>query len=93
MYYRGLNTVEKVANYVKQQIDLYRKFPDKEQEVIDALTPVFEINSECWPIVIDAGKFRVTFSSKLGKGGMLNLKKMLLIIDEEHYQHIVSGDQ
>lgn len=88
MDYSELDTVEKVATFVKTQVDYFRRFPTKKPEVIAKLKPIFTIESECWPIVIDAGKFRVTFYRKLGKRGMLNLRKLLLAIDSDHYKDI-----
>lgn len=88
MDYASLTTVDKVASYVKTQIDIYRRFPSKKEDIVIALTPVFELQSECWPLILDAGRFRVTFRRKMGKNGMKHLRRILLIIDKEHYQDV-----
>ncbi len=84
----AIRTVEHVLEIVKPQITLYRKFPSKKNDVVEVLRPLFEMDSEIWPIVIDMGNFKESFKKKMGKKGMGALKKILLVIDEAHYKEI-----
>ncbi len=84
-----LNTVKKIISYVKPKIDLYRSFPEKEEDIIQSLTIIFDINSECWPRIIKDGVFVESFKKDMGKARMTALEKLLYKLDEQHYKRIM----
>lgn len=81
-FYSELNTVEKIAKYTKQQVDIFRSFQSKKREVVDKLRPIFAVESEGWKVVVDMGRFRKGFTRVLGVKGMKALKKLLYEIDD-----------
>jgi hypothetical protein len=91
--FETLNTVEKIANYTKQQISIYSQYPSKKLEVAEALSPIFSDTAEGWKLVVDAGRFRNGFTRVLGKRGMRNLKKILYVIDSNKWRVYFTNDE
>ena len=88
---RDLNTVAKIAIFVKETVQLYRLDVDKKVKVITELAPLFTSDSDGWKLIVDRGKFRNGFTRVLGKGGMRALKDILFDIDERKYQKMDFG--
>ncbi len=83
----AFNTVAKIADYTKKQVDIYRQFPSKKQEVVKSLSDIF-MDVNCWGKVISENEFSSAFKQKLGKGRMVALKKLLKNLDNEHYSQV-----
>ena len=81
-------TVAEIADFVKEQVEVYRKFPAKKDEVVEALRPIFSIDFDPWKTVIDGGEFLSAFKSSLGKKRMGFLKELLYTLDEATYQKV-----
>ena len=88
---RDLNTVAKIAIFVKDTVQVYRLDGEKKAKVIVELAPLFTSDSEGWKLIVDRGKFRNGFTRVLGKGGMRALKDILYDIDKKKYQKIDFG--
>lgn len=82
----SLDTVEKIAKYVKKKVLIYRQDPSKKSSVIKDLFPIFSTDAEGWKKVTDMGKFRMGFVQKLGRGGMIALKELLYELDGTKYR-------
>jgi hypothetical protein len=91
MNFKDLDTVAKIAKFVKDAVQDYRHDIEKKAKITEALVPLFSSNSEGWKLVVDRGKFRNGFTRVLGKGGMRALKDLLYEIDKKKYQKINFG--
>ena len=87
------STVEKVVNYVRPRIDIFRQFPSKKDSVVAELRCVFETDAKGTAVVVKDGKFVESFFRKMGKGRMRALKKVLYVINPEYYRQIDFRDQ
>ncbi|MDR1157101.1 MAG: hypothetical protein LBK75_02165 [Oscillospiraceae bacterium] len=85
---KTFSTVEEIVKFVKPLVEDYRHFDSHKNINAAKLRPLFEIDAEPWKRVVDSGKFKITFSKALGKKSMKALKKLLYVVDEEHYQTI-----
>ena len=81
MDYATLDTVEKIAKFTKQKVNIFTQYPSKKEDMAQVLGPIFRDNADGWKLVVNAGEFRSGFSRVLGKNGMKNLKKILYVID------------
>ena len=91
MNFEDLDTVAKIAKFVKDAVQIYRLDKEKEGIIIEKLTPLFASDAEGWKKVVDMGKFRDGFSRVLGKGGMKALKELLYELDKKKYSKIDFG--
>jgi hypothetical protein len=81
-----LKTVEKIAEFTKKKVEIYRQYPEKKDIIIGELAPLFSSKAEGWKVVLDTGKFRKGFTRVLGVGRMKALKKLLCELDRNKYQ-------
>lgn len=89
--YSKLNTSGKIAEYTKDRVQYYRSYPEKMDEVINDLAPLFCASADAWKIVIDTGKFRAGFIRTLGVNDMKALRKLLLTLDKIKYSNVDFG--
>lgn len=89
--YQSLKSVNQIAKFTKEQIQIYRNYPMKKKEVITALAPIFAADKDAWKIVIDTGRFRNGFTHILGINRMKALKKLLYELDVNMYKLIDFG--
>jgi len=91
MNFEDLNTVAKIAKFVKDVVQIYRLDKEKKDIVIQKLTPVFASDAEGWKKIVDMGKFRDGFRRVLCKGGMKALRELLYELDKKKYSKIDFG--
>jgi len=91
MNFEDLDTIAKIAKFVKDAVTIYRQDKDKKVIVVEKLIPLFASNAEGWKKVVDMGKFRDGFTRVLGKGGMKALKELLYELDKKKYSKIYFG--
>ena len=91
MNFENLDTIAKIAKFVKDAVTTYRQDKEKKVIVIEKLTPLFASDAEGWKKVVDMGKFRDGFRRVLGKGGMKALKELLYELDKKKYSKIDFG--
>jgi len=80
------NTIDKIAQFTKKKVKIYREDMSKEKEVLKELSIVFSKEAEAWKKVVEMGKFRKSFTRVLGSGGMEALKILLCKLDEDKYK-------
>jgi hypothetical protein len=83
-----LDTVEKIAQYTKDKVRIYRQYQSKKKNVVEELALLFAEEAEGWKVVVDMGKFRNGFTRVLGVRGMKAHKKLLYELDQTKYQEI-----
>ena len=89
-----LDTVEKIAKFTKQQVNIYTQYPSKKEKVAQALTPIFSDSAAGWRLLVNAGEFRSGFTRVLGKNGMKNLKTILYVVDIAKWrEYFRNGDE
>jgi hypothetical protein len=88
---KDLDTIAKIAEFVKGKVQDYRHDIEKKAKVAEELTPLFTLDAEGWKLLVDRGKFRNGFTRVLGKGGMRALKDLLYEVDKKRYQKIDFG--
>jgi hypothetical protein len=82
--YKELDTVDKIAKFVKEKVQTYIHYQEKKAIVIKELTPLFAHDVEGWKRVTSKSKFRNGFTRVLGKERMIALKELLCEIDKKY---------
>lgn len=81
-------TVADILNYVMPRVNKFRQFPSYKDSTVDELRVIFETSSPFLEIVVKDGTFSTLFATKMGKGRMRALYKLLISIDKDYYKTI-----
>lgn len=83
------HTVMGILGDVKPLIDVYRKYPAREEEAtVRILKSIFSLELDYVGIVVKDGRFVESFVKGMGKGRMKILQKLLLTVDKGYYETI-----
>lgn len=82
------HTVKDITDYVLPRVNRFRQFQSHKEAVIDELKIIFAIDSPYLEIIVKDGTFASAFITKMGKGRMKALNKLLISIDREYYKTI-----
>ena len=84
----NFHTVKDVTDYVYPRVNRFRQFQSHKEAVTNELRVIFAIDSPFLKIIVKDGTFATAFTTKMGKGRMKALKKLLLSIDRDYYKTI-----
>lgn len=84
----SFRTVADILNYVMPRVNKFRQFPSYKDSIIEELRVIFETSSPFLEIVVKDGTFSTLFATKMGKGRMKALYKLLISIDKDYYKTI-----
>ena len=93
MNLEDFNTVDKIALFTKEAIQVYIHDQDEKGNIIKKLAPLYSSGAEGWKLVVEMGKFKKSFTRVLGIKRMKALKKILLEIERNKYSKIDFGDE
>lgn len=82
------HTVKDITDYVLPRVNRFRQFQSHKEIVVEELKVVFAIDSPYLEIIVKDGTFAAAFVSKMGKGRMRALNKLLISIDRDFYKTI-----
>jgi len=80
------DTINKIAQFTKEKVKIYREDTLRKEEVLKELSIIFSRKTDAWKKVVDMNSFKKSFTRTLGRGGMQALKILLCELDEEKYK-------